>query len=133
MQTTVSHRGSTASACSMFFPGIKRIQPVSTKFAVVNVFGRQFKVSEGDKIEANFTEAEIGSKLTFGEVFMMNTGSGLKVGAPMVSGAMVTATVKEHTRADKILVFKYLRKNKSKKMLGHRQPHTVLTIDSIQG
>lgn len=105
-----------------------------SKFAIVNVFGRQFKVSEGDKINASFVEsAKPGEKLTFPEVLMLNNGDNLKVGAPLVGGAQVTAEVVGHGRADKVIVFKYLRKNKSKKMQGHRQPFTTLSITSIQG
>jgi large subunit ribosomal protein L21 len=104
------------------------------KFAIVNVFGRQFKVAEGDKIQANFLEtAKAGEKLTFSEVLMLNNAGNLKVGAPLVKGAKVTAEVVAHGREDKVIVFKYLRKNKSKKMHGHRQPFTTLSITNIEG
>jgi large subunit ribosomal protein L21 len=106
---------------------------VSTKYAVVKVFGRQFKVKEGDKIQANYTAGDVGTKVTFSDVLMLNTGADLKVGAPLLSGAKVTATIQGQIRGEKILVFKYLRKNKLKKTRGHRQPYTVLTIDSIEG
>lgn len=107
---------------------------MSKKFAIVNVFGRQFKVAEGDKINANFVEAaKPGEKFTFSEVLMLNNGSDLKVGAPHLEGAKVTAEVVAHGREDKVIVFKYLRKNKSKKMHGHRQPFTTLSITSIEG
>ena len=103
------------------------------KFAIVNIFGRQFKVAEGDKIKASLTEANSGEKITFSEVLMLNSGKGLKVGSPTVSGAKVVAEVVEHGRDDKVIVFKYLKKNKSKKMRGHRQPFTMLSITSIEG
>ncbi len=106
---------------------------MSTKYAVVKVFGRQFNVKEGDKIQASFTEGEVGKKITFSDVLALNTGAGLKVGAPLLSGVKVTATIQAQTRGEKILVLKYLRKNKLKKIRGHRQPYTVLTIDSIEG
>ena len=106
---------------------------MSTKYAVVNVFGRQYRVKEGEKIQANFTAGEVGSKLTFSEVLMVNSGDTSKVGSPLVSGAKVTATIQGQIRGEKILVFKYLRKNKLKKTRGHRQPYTVLTIDKIEG
>jgi large subunit ribosomal protein L21 len=104
-----------------------------SKYAIVNVFGRQFKVAEGDKIDANFLQAEIGEKLSFPEVFMLNNDGNVKMGAPLVSGAIVTAEVIKQFRDDKIIVFKYLRKNKSKKMHGHRQPFTTLSITKIEG
>ncbi|MES2614037.1 MAG: 50S ribosomal protein L21 [Bdellovibrionota bacterium] len=105
-----------------------------SKFAIVNIFGRQFKVAEGDKINASFVESAVaGTKFTFPEVLMLNNGDNLKVGAPLVTGAKVTAEFVQHGREDKIIVFKYLRKNKSKKMRGHRQPFTTLSITGIEG
>lgn len=103
-----------------------------SKFAIVNIFGRQFKVAEGDKIHANYFESTPGEKVTFSEVLMLNNKGDLKVGSPLVSGAKVTAEVVSHGREDKIIVFKYLRKNKSKKMRGHRQPFTTLSITGIE-
>ena len=102
-------------------------------YAVVKIFGRQYKVSEGEKIKANFINAEVGTTMPFSEVLMINTGGQLKIGEPQINGAKVTATVVSHGREDKILVFKYLRKNKSKKMHGHRQDFTTLSITSIEG
>jgi len=104
-----------------------------TKYAVVKVFGRQFTVKEGDKIQASFTAGDVGAKLTFPDVVLFNNGTDTKIGAPLVSGVKVTASIQAQTRGEKILVFKYLRKNKLKKIRGHRQPYTVLTIDSIEG
>jgi large subunit ribosomal protein L21 len=110
----------------------KRIPAVSKKYAIVNVFGRQIKVSEGDVIQAAFTNSEIGTKLTFDNVVLSSDGAGsTKVGSPYLAGAKVTATVKEQVKAKKVLVFKYLNKNKLKKMRGHRQPYTMLTVDSV--
>jgi large subunit ribosomal protein L21 len=105
---------------------------VSKKYVIVNVFGRQIKVSEGDVIQAAYTAQDVGTKLTFGEVVLSSDGTGApKVGAPYVAGAKISATVKEQVKAKKVLVFKYLNKNKLKKMQGHRQPYTMLTIDSV--
>ena len=54
---------------------------MSTKYAIINVFGRQFKVKEGDKIQANYYASDVGAKVSFSDVYMLNTGSNLKVGA----------------------------------------------------
>jgi large subunit ribosomal protein L21 len=105
---------------------------VSKKYAIVNVFGRQIKVSEGDVIQAAFTSQEVGTKLTFSEVVLSSDGTGSsKVGAPYLAGASMNATIKEQVKAKKVIVFKYLNKNKIKKTQGHRQPYTMLTVDSI--
>lgn len=102
-------------------------------YAIVKIFGRQYKVAEGDKIKANYIDAEVGTSIPFSEVLMMNRGGELKIGEPQLSGAKVTVQVVAHGREDKILVFKYLRKNKSKKMHGHRQDFTTLSITQIEG
>ena len=100
-------------------------------YAVVKIMGRQIKVAEGEKIKANFIDVEVGTKIPFSEVLMVNKGGQLKVGEPLVSGAKVTATVVAHGRESKILVFKYLRKNKSKRLYGHRQPYSVLSVTHV--
>lgn len=107
---------------------------MSSKYAVVNVFGRQIRVKEGETIKAAFcVEKNVGDKVDFSEVLLLSDGSATKVGAPVVAGAKVSATVAAHGRDAKVLVFKYLRKNRHKKKVGHRQPFTTLTIDKIQG
>lgn len=106
---------------------------MSAKYAVVNVFGRQFKVKEGETIKAAYCEKEIGETLEFPEVLLVSSGADVKVGAPLVAGAKVTAKVAQHGRDPKILVFKYLHKNKHKKKNGHKQPFTSLSIEKIEG
>jgi large subunit ribosomal protein L21 len=101
-------------------------------YAVVKIFGRQFKVFEGMKIKANYIKAEPGTSLSFSEVLVLKKENELKIGEPTVAGASVQAEIISHGREDKILVFKYLRKNKSKKMRGHRQDFTTLSIKSIE-
>lgn len=102
-------------------------------YAVVKIFGRQYKVVEGEKIKTNFIDADVDTSMSFPEVLMINKSGDLKIGEPQIKGAKVTAKVVSHGREDKILVFKYLRKNKSKKMHGHRQDFTTLSITSIEG
>jgi large subunit ribosomal protein L21 len=106
---------------------------VSAKYAIVNVFGRQFRVQEGQSIKASFCENAIGDSLVFPEVLLVSDGASTRVGAPLVQGAKVTAKVASHGRDPKILVFKHLTKNKHKKKLGHKQPFSTLTIDRIEG
>ncbi len=105
---------------------------MSTKYAIVKAYGQQFRVKEGDKIQANFVDCEAGTKLSLTDVVLVANGGQITVGQPHVAGATVSATVQEHTRGDKVLVFKYLRKNKHKKTQGHRQPYSILSIDKIE-
>ena len=103
------------------------------KFAIVKCHGRQYKVSEGETIKTQLLELAEGAELSLSEVLVVSDTAGTKLGAPYVQNAKVSAKVVSHGRDDKVLVFKYLKKNKSKKMYGHRQPFTLLSITSIEG
>ena len=104
---------------------------MSKKYAIVQILGRQFKVSEGDKVKVSLMPGDTGAALSFSDVLLVNSGSSVQLGAPFVKGAKVGATITAHTRDPKVLVFKYLRKNKAKKLYGHKQPYTILTVNSI--
>jgi large subunit ribosomal protein L21 len=104
---------------------------VTEKYAVVEILGRQYKVSEGLKIETNLMEQTPGAQVKLEDVLMVREGSHYHFGAPKVAGASITATVVRHDRTDKIPVLKYLKKNSSKKFKNHRQDFTVLTVNSI--
>ena len=75
--------------------------------------------------------AEVGSQVTLSEVLAVSDGNELKVGAPFVEGATVTATVVSHGRHDKVRIFKMRRRKHSIKSAGHRQNYTELKIESI--
>ena len=105
---------------------------MSNKYAIVNIYGRQYKVCEGDKIRSAFNNKDIGTAVSFSDIFLLSQDGAITVGQPVLSGGIVKATVTEHIRDKKVLVFKYLRKNKSKKLRGHRQPYTILEIQSIE-
>jgi large subunit ribosomal protein L21 len=101
-------------------------------WAIVDIQGRQIKVAAGDKIVVNRCEGEVGDTLTFDSVYGLGKEDGSCVwGAPQIDKAKVTARISEHTRGKKIIVFKYLKKNRSKKMRGHRQPYTSLEVTEI--
>lgn len=106
---------------------------MSAKYAIVNVFGRQVRVQEGQTIKASYSEKAIGDALVFPEVLLVSDGGNTRVGAPLIAGAKVTAKIASHGRDPKILVFKHLTKNKHKKKVGHRQPFSTLTIERIEG
>jgi large subunit ribosomal protein L21 len=108
------------------------MRSVTTKYAIIQAYGQQFKVKEGDKIQANFVDCEAGTKLTLSDVFLVSEAGKVTIGQPTVANAKVSATVTGHTRGEKILVFKYLRKNKHKKLQGHKQPYSILSIDKIE-
>jgi len=75
--------------------------------------------------------AEVGSTVSLEEVLLVGTGDGVKVGAPLVSGAKIKATVVSHGRGDKVKIFKLRRRKHYQKTQGHRQSYTELRIDDI--
>ena len=102
-------------------------------FAIVETGGKQYKVSEGDIIFIEKLEAEEGTTVTFDQVIAVSGNEGLKVGAPTVAGATVTATVVKNGKGKKIYVLKYKAKKNEKKKIGHRQPYTKVQIQTIAG
>lgn len=99
-------------------------------YAIIKTGGKQVKVEEGQTIFVEKLDVQEGDKVTFDEVVFVG-GETVKVGAPLVDGATVEATVEKQGRGKKITVFRYRRRKDSHRKLGHRQPYTKLTINSI--
>ncbi len=101
-------------------------------YAIVKIAGQQFKVSENDKIFVHRLQSESGDKLEFSDVLLVDNNGNVKVGAPVISGASVKATVLEHAKGDKVIVFKKKRRKGYAVKNGHRQQFTRIQIDSIK-
>ncbi|MBL8709082.1 MAG: 50S ribosomal protein L21 [Rhodospirillaceae bacterium] len=101
-------------------------------FAVIKTGGKQYKVATNDIILVEKLEAEAGSSVSLNDVLMVGEGGNITVGAPMVKGASVTATVLEQRKADKVLIFKKNRRHNYRRKRGHRQFVTVLKIEGIK-
>ena len=102
-------------------------------FAVIETGGKQYKVSEGDIVFIEKLSNEEGSEVVFENVKALSAEDGLKIGAPTVEGARVTANVLKNGKGHKIYVFKYKSKKNEKKKIGHRQPYTKVQITRIEG
>ncbi len=102
-------------------------------FAIIETGGKQYKVAEGDVIFVEKISADEGAKVTLDKVLAVSGNDGLKIGAPCVAGASVTATVVKNGKGKKIHVLKYKAKKNEKKKIGHRQPYTKLQIETIVG
>ena len=100
-------------------------------YAIVDIAGQQFKVEQGSQIFVNRLGAEVGAALDFSKVLLIDAEAGVKVGAPYVEGANVKATVLEHCKADKVIVFHKKRRKGYAKKNGHRQYLTKIQIESI--
>ena len=99
--------------------------------AIVTIAGQQFKVTEGREIFVHQLEATAGDKISFDAVHMVIDGDATKVGTPNVSGAKVDATVIDHQKGDKVIIFKKKRRKGYVRKNGHRQSYTKILIDSI--
>lgn len=99
-------------------------------YAIVDCRGKQVTVRPGDKVAVPHLEGEPGTKVTLDRVLLLG-GKKTAVGTPLVEGAKVSGTISEQTRDDKITVFKLKRRTKYRVLNGHKQPRTILQIDSI--
>jgi large subunit ribosomal protein L21 len=102
-------------------------------FAVIKTGGKQYRVAAGDKLRVEKLPAEVGSEVLLDQVLMVGEGEAVKVGAPLVAGAAVKATVVGHGRDDKVTIFKLRRRKHYKKSQGHRQHYTEIQITGISG
>jgi large subunit ribosomal protein L21 len=101
-------------------------------YAIVNISGKQFKVTTAQKLYVPLLESEIGSKVEFDDVKLFSDDSGVVVGTPSVDAMKVTATVLEHMKDDKVIVFKKKRRKGYRKLNGHRQQFTRIEVESIE-
>jgi large subunit ribosomal protein L21 len=101
-------------------------------FAVIRTGGKQYKVAKDDVIAVEKLEGEPGATLELDEVLMVGDGATVATGTPLIDGATVSATLVEHRRADKIIVFKKKRRQNYRRKKGHRQHQTVLRITEIR-
>ena len=101
-------------------------------YAIIKSGGKQYKVEPGAQLRVESLKADVGAAVSFGEVLFIGDGEAVKVGAPLVSGAQVKATVVSHGRGDKVKIFKLRRRKHYQKTQGHRQNYTEVRIDDIQ-
>ncbi len=102
-------------------------------FAVISTGGKQYLVTEGQKLRVEKLDLEAGATLTLDCLLVSDdSGNDVKVGTPLVAGGSVTAKVVEQGRADKVSVIKYKRKVRYRRNVGHRQPFTEIQIESIK-
>jgi large subunit ribosomal protein L21 len=102
-------------------------------YAIVEIAGHQFKVEKEQRIFVHHLDAKEGDKIDFDRVLLMEDKGKINVGAPVIEGANVSATVERHLKGDKVIVFKKKRRKGYKTQNGHRQHLTELSITGIKG
>ena len=100
-------------------------------YAVVKTGGKQYRVSKDDVIIVEKLAADAGSSIELDQVLMLDDGKDSMIGTPLVDGARVAATVVDHARNDKVLIFKKKRRKDYRRLKGHRQHVTILRITDI--
>ena len=100
-------------------------------YAIIKTGGRQYRVVEGDTIDVDLLDAEVGKTTTFGDVLLHADGDRLTHGNPLISGAKVTAEVVEQRKDKKVVAFKFKRRKGYHRTVGHRRKLTRVKIKSI--
>ena len=101
-------------------------------FAVIKTGGKQYRVSQGDKLRVETLDADEGDAINLDQVMMVGEGDKVTVGAPLISGASVNAKVLGHGRGKKVDIVKFRRRKHYRHQMGHRQNYTELEITGIQ-
>jgi large subunit ribosomal protein L21 len=102
-------------------------------YAVIKTGGKQYRVQPGDVIVVEKLDGEAGAAVNFGEVLMLGGDKGVTLGAPLIDGASVAATLVETRKGEKIKIFKKIRRQGYRRTNGHRQMESVLRITGIEG
>ena len=100
-------------------------------YAVIQTGGKQYRVQPGDVIDVEKLDQEVGARIDFPDVLLVDAGGAVSVGTPTVDGARVTAEVADQFRGPKIIVYKYKAKTHYRRKNGHRQSYTRLRIRHI--
>ena len=102
-------------------------------YAVIKTGGKQYRVQPGDVIVVEKLDGDVGSDVSFGDVLMLGGDKGVTLGAPLIAGAAVAATLVETRKGEKIKIFKKTRRQGYRRTNGHRQMESVLRITGIDG
>lgn len=100
-------------------------------YAVIKTGGKQYRVMQGEVLRVELLDAEVDSIVRFDQVLLVGEGESIQVGAPLVAGAVVSAKVRVHGRADKVRIVKFRRRKHYRKQMGHRQHYTEVEITGI--
>lgn len=101
-------------------------------YAVVITGGKQYKVREGETLRVEKIEGDIGSSVAFDRVLMFSDGENVNVGTPDLENVSVSGQIVEQGKSRKILVFKYKKRKRYRRKMGHRQPYTAVKINAIE-
>jgi len=102
-------------------------------YAVIKTGGKQYKVVAGERLKVEKIVGDVGATVVIDKVLLISDDANTTIGAPLIAGATVSATVLSHGRADKVMIFKFRRRKHYRKTQGHRQSFTEIQIGEILG
>lgn len=100
-------------------------------YAIVEIAGKQYKVQENDKLYVPRLAADADAEVTFDRVLLFANDADIRVGTPTVANASVTARVLRHVKADKVIVFRKIKRKRFKVKRGHRQQYTQIQVSGL--
>jgi large subunit ribosomal protein L21 len=101
------------------------------KYAIIESGGKQYKAVEGSTIEVDLLTSQAGEQIVLNSVLLLVDGEKVAVGTPVIKGVRVEATIVDHIKGPKLVIFKYRPKKRIRVKTGHRQLYTRLKVDSI--
>ena len=99
-------------------------------YAIFQTGGKQYQAVEGKTIAIEKIEGNAGDAVEFNEVLLRKTSEGVEIGRPHLEGVAIKASIVKQMRGPKLIVFKFKRRKKVRVKKGHRQPITVVRIES---
>lgn len=100
-------------------------------YAIIRTGGKQYQVAAGDILRVEKLKGAVGDTLELNDVLLVADGEDVQIGTPVLDSAMVTAKITEQGKAKKVLVFKKKKRKGYRKLRGHRQQFTALSIEAI--
>jgi large subunit ribosomal protein L21 len=100
-------------------------------YAVIKTGGKQYRVQAGDVLVVEKLDGDVGAEVAFKDVLLVGEGADVVIGAPLVEGAVVNATLIETRQGEKVKIFKKIRRQGYRRTRGHRQQETVLRVTSL--
>lgn len=101
-------------------------------YAIFKAAGQQFRAEKGRVIRVPLIPGDVGSKVTFEDILLSSDGEKVRSGAPMVKGAKVVAEIVRHAKDDKVIVYKFRRRENYRRKQGHRQQFTEIKITDVK-
>jgi large subunit ribosomal protein L21 len=105
----------------------------TNSYAIIKTGGKQYRVSQGDTIEVELLDAELGAQIEFTDVLFVNDGAAVKLGQPVIAGCVVRGELLEIVSGPKITSIKYKPSHHQYRKFGHRQHYSRVKITEING